>query len=182
MIKITPNFDYSGWELSPDCLLKIQDILIQKETQKLDVVEFGSGKSTRVILDFIKENNIPGVLDSFDADPQFAHPQAKIREIVSCDGRPISFGNDYAFYKLEEGDLRSNSYDLVILDGHHGHGRSVAWKYLKDRLSVCCVVVIDDYDHYPFVEDFVNSFPNSVLMASKYLVNERWVIYEIVPK
>ncbi len=177
---IAPDFEYSGWEISPACLIEIQEILIKKNLSKLDIVEFGSGKSTDVLMKFKNINSIPGVFNSFDADPQFANPYAKIREVISYDGRPISFGNDYAFYKLEDGDLESKDYDLVILDGHHGHGRSVAWSYLKDRLGIGCIVVIDDYDHYPFVQDFEKTFPNSKLIKQHWAHNERWIIYEIV--
>jgi hypothetical protein len=187
---IKPEFEYTGWELSPDCLITIQELLIEKARGPLlssrgfvmDIVEFGSGKSTQVLLDFIRINGIAGYFESFDADPTFAHPKAKIREIISYDGRPISFGNDYAFYNLRQDDLLSDSYNLVVLDGHHGHGRSVAWKYLENKLDIGCLVVIDDYDHYPFVEDFQKIFPNSRYVTGKTTEKERWVIYEIISK
>jgi hypothetical protein len=177
---IEPNYTYTGWEISPDCLIRLQELLASKNTTKLDIVEFGSGKSTDVLLSFIQTNSIPGVFDSFDADPDWANSYAKIRNIVSYDGRPICFGNDYSFYDIKEGDLRSNNYDLVILDGHHGHGRSVAWKILRNRLSSGCLVLIDDYDHYPFVEDFQKLFPNSKLIEQHWEPMSRWCIYEIV--
>lgn len=175
---ITPDYNYTGWEISPDCLIHLQELIIQKNSTKLDIVEFGSGKSTEILLSFKRFNSIPGVFDSFDAEEQFAHPYAKLRNIKSYDGRPISFGNDYSFYDLLSDDLRSNDYDLVILDGHHGHGRSVAWEYLKDKLAVGCLILIDDFDHYPFVEDFKKIFPNNRLIKQHHEHNNRWVIYE----
>jgi hypothetical protein len=179
---IKPNFEYTGWELSPKCLETIQEEIIDRDFHNLNIIEFGSGKSTQVLLDFKNQEPYPfsGVLDTFDCDPKYAHPYANIREIISYDGRIVSFGNDYSFYDIREGDLRAERYNLVILDGNHGAGRSVAWNYLKDRLGRGTLVVIDDFDHYPFIEDFLKVFPNSKLIASTTDVKERWVIYEII--
>jgi len=177
---ISPDPNYTGWEIAPECLVKIQEIIKEKQFKKLDIVEFGSGKSTETISRFKQENNIPGVIDSFDADLTYAHPLAKIRQIKSYDGRPIQFGNDYSFYDLEEGDLTSLEYNLVVLDGHHGHGRSVAWSYLKGRLANGCIVLIDDFDHYPFEQDFLKVFPGSILLDKHHEYDKRWLIYEVV--
>lgn len=175
---IKPEYKYTGWELSHNALITIQEKIVEKNPTKVDVIEFGSGSSTKVINDFLISNSIPGFLDSFDADPQFANPLARIRNIVSFDGRPISFGNDYSFYDLQETDFRSNNYDLVILDGHHGHGRSKAWDFLRNRLAKGCLVLIDDYDHYPFVEDFLKVFPHSKLVKQHWEPMNRWCLYE----
>jgi hypothetical protein len=177
---ITPNYDYTGWEISPDCLIRLQELLVDKNPTRLDIVEFGSGRSTEVMSIFVSTNSIPGVLDSFDADQNYAHSLAKIRTIIPYDDRPVCFGNDYSFYDIKEEDLTSSKYDLVILDGHHGHGRSVAWKLLQDRLEIGCLVLIDDFDHYPFIEDFVKTFPNSKLITQHWEQTTRWVIYEII--
>lgn len=179
---VEPTFEYTGWELPPECLFSVQKLLVEKKINKLNVVEFGSGKSTEVILQFKKQNNLSGVVDSFDADSTFSHPSAKIRNIISYNGTEvIDFGpNDYSFYDILDGDLRSSEYNLVLLDGHHGHGRSVAWRYLKKKLEIGCLVVIDDYDHFPFIQDFLNEFPNSILRIKHWENNKRWVVYEVV--
>lgn len=180
MIITNPDYDYTGWELAPECLVKVQQLLVDKQITKLDIVEFGSGKSTEVISKFKQENDLPGVFDTFDADPQYAHPLAKIHKIRSYDGRPVEFGNDYSFYDLVDADFSSYQYDLVLLDGHHGHGRSAAWMYLQGRLSSGCLVVIDDFDHYPLVEDFLKEFPRSREICKYWEPTKRWVIYEII--
>lgn len=178
--QIFPDVGYTGWEISPKALLTLQEILLRSNPSKLDVLEFGSGKSTEVISLYKHKNNIPGVIDSFDADPQYAHPLAKIMKLKSYDGRSIQFGNDYAFYDLNDSDFSSSKYNLVIIDGHHGHGRSVAFDYMKGRLDRYCIVVIDDYDHYPFESDFLSRFPNSRLLIRNTEPNERYLIYEVI--
>jgi hypothetical protein len=120
---IQPNYSYTGWEISWDGLICLQKKLIENRLTKLDIIEFGSGKSTEVLLSFKEKNNLPGVFNSFDCNPEFSHPISKIRNIISFDNtRPvIPFGDDYSFYDLKEEDFSSENYDLVVLDGNHGH-------------------------------------------------------------
>ena len=176
MLKTVPiTFKYSGWELAPNCLVKIQELLIEKNPRRLNIIEFGSGKSTEVMTNFCEVNNLPGCYDVFDASTEFAHELATIKPLKS-------FKNDeyYEFYDLEESDFSTSMYDLVILDGHHGHGRSQAFEFLKNKLAPGCLMVIDDFDHYSFVEDFEKMFPNSVLKYRFWEQNNRWIIYEIL--
>ena len=42
--------------------------------------------------------------------------------------------------------------DLVVLDGPNGNGRSISFLHLKDKLSKKSFILIDDSDHYDFVE------------------------------
>lgn len=178
-----PQFSYSGWELPPNCLLKIQEIIVSKNITKLDVLEFGSGKSTDTILDFIKINNLAGVYDCFDAHSEYAHPKAILKEIYSpytkesVNEKGLIY--EYVFYRLDDSDFNSNDYNLVISDGHHGPGRMECWKYTKNRTAADCVVVIDDYDHYPFVEEFMKYYPNAIKLASHWELNNRWVIFQV---
>ena len=178
--QIFPDTEYTGWEISPKAMLNLQEILLRNNPSTLNVLEFGSGKSTKILFSYKEKNNIPGVIDSFDADPQYAHPLAKIRKLKSYDGRPIDFGNDYAFYDLSNSDFSVSKYNVVIIDGHHGHGRSVAFDYMKGRLDRYCIVLIDDYNHYPFESDFLSRFPNSRLLVRNTEPNDRHLIYEVI--
>lgn len=178
-----PTFTYTGMELSPQCIRKVQKFLAENEVKALDVLEFGSGQSTEGFLDFLNLNRLPGVYDCFDASKEYAHPIAKIKPLINLDTNLINLDihNLYVntFYVLEEVDFNSREYGLVVLDGHHGPGRSEAWKYTVGRLKKNCIVVIDDYDHYPFVERFLTYYPKAQLLAKHWEVNERWVIYRV---
>jgi hypothetical protein len=63
-----------------------------------------------------------------------------------------------AFYDLGATGVPGPPVDLVILDGPHGNGRSLAYPLLADRLAIPCWLVLDDYDHYPFLDDLGKLF------------------------
>lgn len=181
MITHKVDFNYTGWELAPACLENIQELFCQKNLTKLDVLEFGSGKSTETMLKFISDNNIPGVYDVFDGVEEYKHPIAKLKPIVYYDKQvrwPINnVYYPYIFYELTPTDFNSDNYDLVIIDGHHGHGRSEAYNWMLGRVLPGCLVVIDDHDHYPFLDNFKFNFPNSKLICDGGV--DKWIIFEI---
>jgi hypothetical protein len=194
MLKVNPNFNYTGWELAPDCLMAVQDIICDHYSHfdrsgenNFHILEFGSGKSTQFFADFLNTNKEEGFLSSysnilsFDADPKFAHPDAKI---VPLREYPKEiFGENFHFYDIRRiDDYRSSreNFDLVIVDGHDGPGRSMAFSMMYRNVYHCgTIVVIDDYDHYPFERDFLMVYPNSKLLERRWENNNRWLIYEI---
>ena len=70
------------------------------------------------------------------------------------------------FYKIQEGDLPSD-IDLVLLDGPNGSGRSISALHLLGKARSGCLVMIDDCDHYPFLEDFQKVFNCEILVREK---------------
>lgn len=53
------------------------------------------------------------------------------------------------FYNIQAGDLQGQ-YDIVVLDGPHGNGRSMAFLHLVKHLASPCYVLIDDHTHHDF--------------------------------
>jgi hypothetical protein len=68
------------------------------------------------------------------------------------------------FYEIKEGEL-PDVIDVMIVDGPHGNGRSIAFLHGIGRLRKGSFVVIDDYNHYDFIERFQMLFPESELVA-----------------
>lgn len=54
--------------------------------------------------------------------------------------------------------LEDESIDVMILDGPHGNGRSLAYPLFYKKLKPNALVLVDDYDHYPFMEDLRRFF------------------------
>lgn len=48
--------------------------------------------------------------------------------------------------------LDPSSVDVLIVDGPHGNGRSLAFPLFSQLLKPDALVLIDDYDHYPFLD------------------------------
>ena len=94
----------------------------------------------------------------------FACPEVALTLWHSC-GRtvPEDQNRHYtihnAFYRQADSlPLDKASVDVLIVDGPHGNGRSLAFPLFSQILKPDALVLIDDYDHYPFLEDLAKVF------------------------
>ena len=165
-----------GMGLHSSQIEKLFDILMD-DVKK--VVEFGSGNSTQFLVDVRKEHGLNFQIHSFDHHPtycykgQHAFLKSHRRDLVQCSdicfedmfgsgeydekcfvNRQDEIDNFSArncFYDINEKYL-PDDIDLVILDGPNGNGRSIAFLHLKNKLSKGAYILIDDSDHYDFIE------------------------------
>ena len=82
------------------------------------------------------------------------------------------------FYKLDDTDI-DGTFDLIILDGPNGNGRSIAFNVMKHHIKDVSFIFIDDYNHYPFIDDMCRVFNNVTLVKSHTEDNDVWEIYKI---
>jgi len=143
------------------------------------VVEFGSGNSTQFLVDFRKEHGLNFQVYSFDHHPTYCYKEQHVflkshrRDLVQCSDMCFedmfksgeydekcfinrqdeidNFSARNCFYDMTENDL-PDDIDLVILDGPNGNGRSISFLHLKNKLSNGAYILIDDSDHYDFIE------------------------------
>lgn len=156
------KYTTNGWTVSDKALESLSKI-VKPGTR---VLEFGSGVSTQFFLDSGCD------VDSFDNDPDHAHPHAKIVGLVECGDydfdrmfleKNLDFGKfkpisqvvhtrqHNVFYDIDKGSLK-NAYGIVSIDGPHGNGRSLAFLHCMGRLEPGTFIFMDDYDHYDFLE------------------------------
>lgn len=141
-----------GWGLSDDALAAVCAAILSRGIKR--VVEFGSGeRSTRALITIGVE------FDSFDHTEQY-----KGKDLISrIKIRPL--GED-GFYTFQPGDL-SGKYGLMILDGPNGPTRSVAFGVIKPFLDPGALILIDDWNHFKFVEACAEVFRFKELLRSK---------------
>jgi len=189
------KYTYNGWGLSKSALIKLKELIDGYDIKR--VIEFGSGQST-YFLDDIGVEYI-----SFDDNPIYAAKlkNVMIRDIVQlkddtfsdiifnkinyfdiCDNQPI-LKNTHSrqkncFYKLNGDDISGN-FDLVIIDGPHGNGRSIAFNVINPFLSERSFILVDDYNHYPFIDNLKIYFPDNKLYYSHNESGDYFEIYEI---
>ncbi|OQB43236.1 MAG: hypothetical protein BWY06_00211 [Candidatus Latescibacteria bacterium ADurb.Bin168] len=85
-----------------------------------------------------------------------------------------------AFYDIEGLPISGNQPILMILDGPHGNGRSLAFPLFRDRTKLGDLVLIDDVDHYPFEGDLRTFFRVSELTGYKYRYSHKaWKLFRI---
>ena len=163
---------------------------IIKENNVKQVVEFGSGASTQFFIDFHGETD-GYQITSFDHDPQYMFAKKhdaltlNLKQLIECtDERyesmfesktydrsnftdvPASDTRNFRaknrFYDIEA-NLLPDKIDLVLLDGPNGNGRSISFLHLKDKLADTCHIMIDDSDHYDFVDRCQSVLGGSVI-------------------
>lgn len=103
-------------------------------------------------------------------------------ETMRRQGRDVSDGQKHdltipnAFYALDGADVPAA--DLYIVDGPHGHGRSISFRLIDDAREGECDVLIDDVNHYPFLHDASWAFKYNVLHG-EFLPQKRWVLLQL---
>lgn len=171
-----------GWGLSIFALQSIHSLILENKLSR--VLEFGSGKSTS----FLEDLGIN--YTSFDDDKHYKADYSSVLlrplkqtslefydKITSGEKfnnkeyqtfshpKEKSTRQERCFYDIQDGDL-NGKYDLVILDGPNGNGRSIAFSIIKKYISNPCYIFIDDYNHYPFITHLKNNFPKVELILS----------------
>lgn len=162
----------SGAGLNKKAYEKLFEIL-QKNKNKIRVLEFGSGMSTKFFVDYNKQFNNKLEIISFDNDPRYCYKKKKeddcltlhIRNLVECSDinfnkqindkklekkffsvktTPPTWRQRNCFYQLEDSDL-TGTYDIVVIDGPNGNGRNISYLYLKKHIKPGTIILIDDH-------------------------------------
>jgi len=209
MIKIE-KYKNDGWGISQEGFSDLLSLIKQHDKQTLSILEFGSGISTQFLVDVVESNVKQLQIESYDNDPKWAFKQPekydflnlKIRNLVECTDKEYAnmfLKKEYhkdkmkikktapttrqknCFYEIKEDDL-CNEYDIVILDGPNGNGRSFAFLHLNTILKPGSFIFIDDYLHYPFVETLKHFFDVKLFSEKNNGLSQQYVIYEILKK
>ncbi|MEM9602231.1 MAG: class I SAM-dependent methyltransferase [Pseudomonadota bacterium] len=77
------------------------------------------------------------------------------------------------FYALRDGDL-DGRFDLVVLDGPHGNGRSLAFLHALPHIGVGTHVLIDDHTHYDFADRLLQLTEATEVVSNRVGKPGRW--------
>ena len=75
--------------------------------------------------------------------------------------------------------LQDASLDVLIVDGPHGNGRSLAYPLFKRALKSSALILIDDFDHYPFLDYLLRTMSFQELARGQ--ADKRWVLVQRTP-
>jgi len=167
----------TGAGLNKKVYLKLIDILSEKlkNKDKLRILEFGSGMSTKFFVEynkvFKKKEDIIEIT-SFDNDLEWCYKgndkclTLHIRELTECNEKdfneqmetknlnkkaftirktPPTWRQRNCFYDIQENDI-NGKYDIVILDGPNGNGRNISYLHFKENLDKESIILIDDFN------------------------------------
>ncbi|MCS2609144.1 class I SAM-dependent methyltransferase [Halomonas dongshanensis] len=173
MSLINPLPPLAGWPAAPDFLLKLHGWIIKNKPNC--VVEMGSGISTIVISDALRQNGF-GKVVSFEHLEEFRDKtQGYIREenlscfsdvilspIVKYDKKHLSEQAESYWYSLDVNEIIAHNIDLLIVDGPPGkickYSRYPALGAFYSKLAFEAEVWMDDADRY-----------------EEKIINEQWV-------
>lgn len=74
--------------------------------------------------------------------------------------------------------LELSSVDVLIVDGPNGNGRSLAFPLLCKVLKPDALMLIDDFDHYPFLDDLSAVYKYDELYREVF-GDRRWSIVQV---
>jgi hypothetical protein len=84
-----------------------------------------------------------------------------------------------AFYgEINKFSMPKESIDVLIVDGPHGNGRSLAFPLLFSMLKKDAFIVIDDFDHYPFAADLERIFTFDEIHRDTW-GDQRWLLLRL---
>ena len=205
---VITDYKNDGWGISVLGFEKIYERLNEIDFSmfsKYNIIEFGSGTSTKFFVDYIQEKNLKNVfITSFENDTKYAtkarHEQLdlKFRKLMTCSDtdydemfKKKGFNQNKmsylisepqarqknCFYDIEENDI-PNQVDFVLLDGPSGNGRNFAFLHLLGKLQKDSIVFIDDFNHYDFLEKFL-LLHNGIEIVRNVEPNDRFVMLKV---
>jgi hypothetical protein len=83
------------------------------------------------------------------------------------------------FYaEIDQLPFEEQSIDVMIVDGPHGNGRSLSFPLFCNSLKANAFVLVDDFDHYPFLKDLGKVFHFEEIYR-EILGQERWSLVQL---
>jgi hypothetical protein len=83
------------------------------------------------------------------------------------------------FYsEVDQLPLREQSINVMIVDGPHGNGRSLAYPLFCNVLKLDAFLLIDDFDHYTFLDNLGEIFQYKEIHR-EILGQERWTLVQL---
>lgn len=196
------KYKNDGWGLSKREFELLHSILKNqsfKDGITYNIVEFGSGRSTEFLIDFINETQNPINIYSFDDSKEYAYKgehqrlHLKIVPLVECSDEtwekmfvekkydlnkmglkhsPVHTRQKNTFYKIDD-TMLPDTVDMLIVDGPHGNGRSLAYLHCMNKLVDGSIVLIDDASHYPFY-DHLKKLHKTTILYEQHIKENKW--------
>jgi len=199
---------YSGWALSKSSIRYFCGEVFSGREKPI-IVEFGGGASTIFWNNFSMEfslhsyehdfvwfkklnsyiSNNQKITLIFSSLRQFSDTE-KITLFQKCTLPSLSCNNytdnkdtsaKNLFYNIRPNDFPLQKIDALVLDGPHGNGRSMAFPLFRDYLKPGSIVLIDDFNHYPFLDDLSKVFEYKVIKEFKSPFKRKsWTLLRLV--
>jgi predicted O-methyltransferase YrrM len=143
--------DWTSWNMKEECYKVIQNCLDYFKPSQ--IVELGTGLSTRLFCGYVKNNNLPKVI-SIEHQESFKKERTETlsglgledySDIKLCDIKDIVVdGKNFHGYDIS--GLKIPTLDMLLIDSpHRGFGREVCLNMFKDKLSDNAVIIHNNF-------------------------------------
>ena len=194
------KYPITGWCLSKEAL---RDLFAEIESHEhgCRIIEFGGGVSSGILSDYASQSEKSIHIETFEHQPKYLpdiqHGIPRIRELGTCSDAqfdeifksghidadslyPTNPDNQHnAFYRLSNDDI-VGFYDICLLDGPNGNGRSLAFPWMKDHLKRGAMILVDDFNHYDFEARCAQVIETSVTKRVELGPSNSYVWLEVV--
>ncbi len=198
---VIEDYKNDGWGISKqgfeDMYKILSTLVFTNETY--NIVEFGSGISTKFFVDFANDGDKNIIIYSFDDSIEFSTRIVdskltfKVKKLLTCNDASYNemFNNKKydrnkmiespaptsrqknCFYDIDTYDL-PEVINFLFIDGPHGNGRNFAFLHSLNKLKSGSIVFIDDYDHYNFVSTLESLFKVQILYQVNVKSDNKW--------
>lgn len=172
----------------------------------VNILEFGCGFTTDLLLYIRRDKNYNIQLDSFthltseyNSNSNNDFHSVKKRQLLTCSdssyNRMLSshkYNSNFmvkcqqnpnkklcnTFYQIKNNDLKPN-YDIIIISGPNGNGRDISFLHIKDKIKKGGFILIDKLDRYVSIER-KDEFFNTVIAFQNITPYDRVGFYKII--
>lgn len=82
------------------------------------------------------------------------------------------------FYSVENIKIPNGKIDILVVDGPHGNGRSLAFAVFAKYFMEGTIILIDDVSHYPFLE-MLSKFVTFRILSTSFSLNKQWIVVRV---
>jgi hypothetical protein len=140
-----------GWSYTPNEMRDFLPHLTIKDSY--NVLEFGSGDSTKILYDIIERYCKNIEYDTFESDGNYMVNYKKVNTIM------------YDINNIDNIVIPNKKYDIILIDGPNGVLRSKWYLKIRDNIKYDTILLIDDYNHYKEFEDELNRNFNYFILS-----------------
>jgi predicted O-methyltransferase YrrM len=153
----------SDWQIQWELIFCLNMLI--KELRPEKVLEFGSGYSTLIIANALKQNNLNYPLHSVENDLEYLDSTKRLLSTNEIDNvnfihSPLMWSENSYWYNIPR-EFASQRFDLILIDGPH-NDRKNGLNFFKMISHENSVFLIDDYfsKESNGLSEISNFFPN----------------------
>lgn len=82
------------------------------------------------------------------------------------------------FYSIDDIKISKNKIDVLVIDGPHGNGRSLAFPAFVKYFRTGTLILIDDVSHYSFLE-MLSKFVKFQILHTSFSLKKQWILVRV---